>query len=191
MKSGHWCCEVQTTCLRAHEIIGQVLVLGTKSIYTGPTSSSSDHVEDLQMISRQRTSKQKFLNMKTFGDTSSTARISFWIWKKTYEKSGYSWLCGWKPPKKSNNRTGCISAKGKSQSTVIMFWPGFQTWDAPNNHSCPTQVGISILAWNGRYGPACSVFMLLWKVMDRCDLTQKLSEIWVPGKIQNYGGSSK
>ena len=43
-------------------------------------------------------------------------------------------------------------------STVIMFRPVFWTWDAPENHSCPTRGGIFNIASNDRYGSARSVF---------------------------------
>ena len=55
----------------------------------------------------------------------------------------------------------CLFVKGL-QHTVIMFRPVFWTWDAPENHSCPTRGGIFNFASNDRYGPARSVFCYRW-----------------------------
>ena len=42
------------------------------------------------------------------------------------------------------------------------FSAGFATWNAPENHSCPTRGGIFNIASNDRYGPARSVFCYCW-----------------------------
>ena len=49
---------------------------------------------------------------------------------------------------------------GASHSNNVLA--GFSTWNAPENHSCPTRGGIFNIASNDRYGPARSVFCYCW-----------------------------
>ena len=67
----------------------------------------------------------------------------------------------------------------------------FSSWDAPENYSCPTRGGIFNIGVEWQIWTRPFRVLLLLRVMDHCDLTPKLSEIWVRGKIQSYGGSSQ
>ena len=80
---------------------------------------------------------------------------------------------------------------GPQQAKVVLVHSnnvsaGFTTWNAPENHSCPTRGGIFNIASNDRYAPARSVFCYCWGLWTV--VIWKLSEICVRGKIQSYGG---